>query len=191
MSQVAVCSQSGQRATSLCEKSDTVWVAQTGLQTLPCSYHKKIFLSIDKKYRVHSDCESISKMIVVPWFVLPPIQEFYFKKKNFGYHPLPPWRKDCVNTNAVATMDIIYPKPNSKVFIPYELDGSAGSTLFEAAHRNPSATIFWHLDGKFLAATNKSHKLALHPDQGNHTLLLVDDAGEAISRPFVVISSKK
>ena len=191
MSQVAVCSQSGQRATPLCEKPDTVWIAQAGLQTLPCSYHKKIFLSIDKKYRLHSDCESISKMIEVRWFVLPPIQEFYFKKKNFGYHSLPPWRKDCANTNAVATMDIIYPKPNSKVFIPYELDGSAGSTLFEAAHRNPSATIFWHLDGKFLAATSKSHKLPLHPDQGNHTLLLVDDAGESISRSFVVVSSKK
>ena len=191
MSQVAVCSQSGQRATSLCEKPDTVWIAQTGLQTMPCSYHKKIFLSADKKYRVHSDCEPVSKMIEVPWFVLPPIQEFYFKKINFGYHPLPPWRKDCTNTNAVATMDIIYPKPNSKVFIPYELDGSAGSTLFEAAHRNPAATIFWHLDGKFLVATHKTHKLPLHPDQGNHLLLLVDDAGETISRSFVVISSKK
>jgi len=191
MSQVAVCSQSGQRATSLCEKPDTIWIAQAGLQTLPCSYHKKIFLSSDKKYRLHSNCESISKMIEVPWFVLPPIQEFYFKKKNFSYHSLPPLRKDCANANAVATMDIIYPKPNSKVFIPYELDGSAGSTLFEAAHRNPSATIFWHLDGKFLAATNKSHKLPLHPDQGNHILLLVDDAGETISRSFVVISSKK
>jgi penicillin-binding protein 1C len=191
MSQVAVCSQSGHRATSLCENPDTVWITQAGLQTLPCPYHKKIFLSADKKYRLHSDCESISKMIEVPWFVLPPIQEFYFKKKNFGYHSLPPWRKDCANTNAVTTMDIIYPKPNSKVFIPYELDGSAGSTLFEAAHRNPSATIFWHLDGKFLSATHKTHKLSLHPDQGNHTLLLVDDAGESISRFFVVVSSKK
>jgi penicillin-binding protein 1C len=191
MSQVAVCAESGMRATSVCEKPDTVWVAQAGLQTLPCSYHKNIFLSSDKKYRLHSDCESISKMIQVPWFVLPPIQEFYFKKKNFSYHPLPPWRKDCANTNSVATMDIIYPKPNSKVFIPYELDGTAGSTLFEAAHRNPSATIFWHLDGKFLSATHKSHKLSLHPDQGNHTLLLVDDGGESVSRSFVVVSSKK
>jgi penicillin-binding protein 1C len=191
MSQVAICPQSGQRATSLCEKPDTIWIAQTGLQTLPCSYHKKIFLSLDKKYRVHSVCEPVSKMMNVPWFVLPPIQEFYFKTKNFGYHPLPPWRKDCANTNNVATMDLIYPKPNSKVFIPYELDGSAGSTLFEAAHRNPSATIFWHLDNKFIAATHQSHKLPFHPEQGNHTLLLIDDAGESMSRPFTVISTKK
>ncbi|HEV8511981.1 MAG TPA: penicillin-binding protein 1C, partial [Cyclobacteriaceae bacterium] len=69
MSQVAVCSQSGMRATTLCEKPDTVWISHAGLQTLPCSYHKKIFLSSDKKFRLHSDCESISKMIEVSWFV--------------------------------------------------------------------------------------------------------------------------
>jgi penicillin-binding protein 1C len=191
MSQVAVCAQSGQRATSLCEKSDTVWIAQAGLQTLPCAYHKKIFLSTDKKFRVHASCESISKMIEVDWFVLPPIQEFYFKGKNFSYHTLPPWRKGCTDTNSVATMDLIYPKANSKVYVPYDLDGSSGSALFEAAHSNPSATIFWHIDGKFLATTQKSHKLPVHPDPGNHTLLLVDDAGESISRPFSVISVKK
>jgi penicillin-binding protein 1C len=191
MSQVAVCPRSGQRATSLCEKPDTVWVAQVGLQTLPCSYHKKIFLSMDQKYRVRSDCESVSQMVEVPWFVLPPIQEFYFKSKNFGYHPLPPWGRNCAKTNALAAMDLIYPKPNSKVYVPYELDGSAGSALFEAAHQNPSATLFWHMDGKFLATTRKTHKLPVHPEQGNHILFVMDDAGESISRPFFVISSKK
>ena len=88
-------------------------------------------------------------------------------------------------------MDLIYPKPNAKVYVPYELDGSAGSALFEAAHQNPSATLFWHIDGKYVATTHKTHKLPVHPAQGNHTLLVVDDAGEAISRPFFVVSTKK
>ena len=88
-------------------------------------------------------------------------------------------------------MDLIYPKPHTKVFLPYELDGRAGSTVFEAAHRVSSATIFWHLDGIFLAATRKTHKLSLRPDKGNHTILIVDDTGESISRPFSVISTNK
>ncbi len=155
MNQVAVCAQSGQRATPNCEKPDTVWVPQAGLQTLPCPYHKKIFLSADRKYRVHTDCESISKMTEVSWFVLPPVQEFYFKSKSFSYRPLPPWRRDCANSQAVASMDLIYPKPNSKVFVPYELDGSPGSALFEAAHRNPLATIFGILTGILSQAHEK------------------------------------
>ncbi len=191
MNQVGVCAQSGQRATSLCEKIDTVWVAQAGLQTLSCAYHKKIFLSRDKKFRVHSDCESVSKMVEVPWFILPPVQEHYFKAKNFNYQPLPPWRKDCSNINTFMSMDVIYPKPNSKVFVPYELDGSAGSALFEAIHRNPSATLFWHIDGIFLATTQKTHKLPVRPGRGNHTLLLMDNEGESMVRPFTVISSIK
>ena len=79
MTQIAFCSQSGQRATALCENPDTVWVAQAGLQTTPCRYHQRIFLTGDHRYRVHSDCESISKMTEVAWFVLPPVEEFYFK----------------------------------------------------------------------------------------------------------------
>ncbi|HLZ15549.1 MAG TPA: hypothetical protein VKQ08_00825, partial [Cyclobacteriaceae bacterium] len=191
MSQIAVCSQSGQRASAFCENPDTVWVAQAGLQSPSCKYHRKIFLTKDRKYRVHSDCESISNMDETSWFILPPIQEFYFKSNHFGYRSLPPFRKDCASPNAMASMDLIYPKPYSRVFLPYELDGSAGSTVFEAAHRVPSATIFWHLDGNFVAATRKTHKLSLRPDRGNHTILLVDDAGESISRPFSVISTNK
>ncbi len=98
----------------------------------------------------------------------------------------------CANTQAVVSMDLIYPKPNSKVFVPYELDGSAGSALFEAAHRNPSATIFWHIDGNFIASTRKTHKLTVRPRAGrSYFLLLIDDAGESVFRPFSVISTRK
>jgi len=191
MEKIEVCQKSGHRATDLCEERTQEWVPKAGLETLPCPYHKKVFLSADKKFRVHALCESLTKMTEATWFVLPPIQEFYFKQKTFGYRPLPPLRKDCENPNSVASMDLIYPKINSKVLVPRELDGTTGNTLFEATHRNPAATIFWHLDGKFLAATRKTHKLALNPTAGTHTLTVVDDAGESISRSFSVISTIK
>ncbi len=191
MEKIEVCQKSGHRATDLCEERTQEWVPKAGLETLSCPYHKKVFLSADKKFRVHALCESLTKMTEATWFVLPPIQEFYFKQKTFGHRPLPPLRKDCENPNSVASMDLIYPKINSKVLVPRELDGTTGNTLFEATHRNPAATIFWHLDGKFLAATRKTHKLALNPTAGTHTLTVVDDAGESISRSFSVISTIK
>jgi penicillin-binding protein 1C len=170
MNSIAVCARSGHRATSLCREIDTLKVTRKGLETTPCPYHKKIHLSKDKKYRVNSECEQIEQMNSTSWFVLPPVQEYYFKSKNISYKPLPSFRFDCSTSSALAAMDLIYPKPNSKIFIPRDLEGVAGSTIFQVAHRSATATIYWHMDGQFMGATKKSHKLGFNPEEGNHTL---------------------
>ncbi|MGC4022883.1 MAG: penicillin-binding transpeptidase domain-containing protein [Cyclobacteriaceae bacterium] len=186
MTEVAICMKSGHRISAFCDESYTLWVDKAGLQTLPCPYHQKVFLSSDRKYRVHASCESLSKIIEANWFILPPVQEYYYKSKRLSYNSLPQFRSDCRNSNAVASMDLIYPKPNAKIFIPRELDGTLSNTLFEAAHRNPSATIFWHVDETFIGATKKTHKLELSPTKGNHKLTLIDEFGETIKANFKI-----
>jgi penicillin-binding protein 1C len=187
---IAICIRSGHRATELCTETDTLSVTVKGLETLPCPYHKKIHLSMDKKFRVNSECEQINKMSSLSWFVLPPMQEYYFKSKNITYQALPPFRADCANSSGLAVMDVIYPKMNSKVFIPRELNGSEGSVVFQVAHRSPTAVIYWHLDKQFIGSTSKSHRIGLTPNEGNHTLTLVDENGETLERNFYVISGK-
>ncbi|HTH54462.1 MAG TPA: penicillin-binding protein 1C [Cyclobacteriaceae bacterium] len=188
MAKTAVCRKSGFLATSLCEEKDTIEVARAGLQTLPCRHHQRIHLSPDRKFRVHSECESLSNIQTVNWFVLPPVQEYYFKSRNISYKQLPPFRSGCETPSSFALMDVIYPKVNSKVFVPRELNGDLGQTVFEAVHRNPKATVYWHIDGDYVGSTIKSHRLALSPRAGNHVLTLVDENGETIKRPFSVIS---
>jgi penicillin-binding protein 1C len=188
MSLIPVCSRSGHRATSLCEKVDTISVTLKGLETSPCPYHKKIHLSSNEKFRVNSECEQIDRMSSTSWFVLPPVQEYYFKSKNISYKTLPPFRADCSNSSALLAMDLIYPKLNSKIYVPRGLDGVAGNTIFQVAHRSPTAVVYWHLDGQFLGATRKTHHLSLNPTEGNHVLVLVDENGETLERRFQVIS---
>jgi len=189
MEHISVCSVSGQRATELCESIDTLSVTHAGLQTRPCFYHKKIHLSADRKFRVHSECSPMSDMVSASWFVLPPVQEYYFKSRNLSYRSLPPLRKDCENPAHLASMDLIYPKPNARIFVPRELSGQHSNTVFEVAHRNSSVNVYWHLDGNFVGTTRKSHKIALSPGVGSHMLTLVDENGETINRPFKVISN--
>lgn len=186
LNSIMVCTQSGMRATALCEKTKEIYVTRAGLQTSPCRYHQKMHLSTDGKYRVHGDCESMSRMQSVSWFVLPPVQEYYFKSKNLSYKALPPFRKDCANPSSLASMDLIYPKLNARIFIPRELDGQMGSALFEVAHRNSQITIFWHLDGNFLGSTRGTHRLAITPQPGKHIITLIDEQGELLERSFVV-----
>jgi penicillin-binding protein 1C len=190
MEKISICSLSGQRATELCDRLDTISVTRAGLQTRPCQYHRKIHLTTDRKYRVHSNCASISEMANVNWFVLPPIQEYYFKSRNVSYQSLPPFRKDCENSSLVASMELIYPKLNAKIFVPRELDGKQGNTVFEIAHHNPVINVYWHLDGTYIGTTRRSHRLALSPSVGSHTLSLVDENGESVNTNFKVLSGQ-
>ncbi len=185
--EIQICSRSGMRATEWCIENETMKITKAGLQSAPCNYHQPVHLSHDGKYRVHADCESISKMKTVSWFVLPPVQEYYFKSKNLSYRILPPLRSDCVNPASVATMDLIYPRPQARIFIPRELNGMLGSVLFEATHRQRSTNIFWHLDGVYMGTTQGNHQLSMTPDPGHHVLTLIDEEGTLVVQEFSVV----
>ncbi len=191
MSKIPVCSKSGFRFSDRCEKADTIRVTQAGLQTAACPYHQKIHLSADGKFRVHTQCEDPLKMTSRSQFILPPVQAYYFKLKNPGYVSLPPFRQDCANPSSISSMDLIYPKPDAKIYIPVELTGTPNYTVFEAAHQSQSATLFWHVDDVFIGTTTKNHQISLIPTAGKHTLTVIDNSGEAISRSFLVLSGTK
>lgn len=189
LNKIEVCAQSGMRSTTLCNETKEVYVTRAGLQQVPCRYHRSMHLSSDGKFRVHSDCEALSKMQSVSWFVLPPVQEYYFRVKNLSYKSLPPFRKDCAVPASLSSMDLIYPKLNARIFIPRELDGQPGSALFEVAHRNFQTTVYWHLDGNYVGATRGTHRIAVAPNSGKHLLTLVDEQGEVLERNFIITDS--
>ncbi len=85
-------------------------------------------------------------------------------------------------------MDVVYPKPNAQLFIPRELDGNPGAAVFELAHQNLAATVFWHLDNQYLGSTHRAHKLSVQPEEGKHVLVVTDDSGVSLVRHFTIIS---
>jgi penicillin-binding protein 1C len=190
LEEAAICSLSGARASEWCTKVDTLLITKAGLRTAACINHKRIHLSADRKFRLHAGCENLDNITSESWFVLPPVQEYYYRNHHLSYRALPPFRKDCADPAGIVAMDMIYPKIDSKIFIPRDLDGKLGSTIFQAAHRNPGATIYWHLDGQFIGATSRTHKISLSPGEGSHRITLVDQQGETLQKDFDVISKR-
>lgn len=189
MAQVPLCRQSGFRASDLCE-SDTVWVPKSSLKASVCTFHQMLHLDPTGLWQVTSECESPAMMEHRPWFVLPPIEEYYFKGKNPGYVSPPPFRDDCKGSQAAQShtpMQLIYPKHPTRIYVPVDLDGKLGSTVFQVAHRSRSAEIFWHLDGNYLGTTTVFHQMALQPPVGKHTLALVDRDGYRLEQTFEII----
>lgn len=192
MTKVAICASSGYRASTICDKTDSIWVPNAGLRSGPCPYHQMIHLDASAKTRVHSDCESPDKMIHTSWFVLPPAMEWYYKSKNLNYKVLPPYRADCEQNNPdQQDMEIIYPKSQSQIYVPIEIDGSPGRTVFEIAHRVPSTIVYWHMDDTYLGFTKSFHQMALFPPPGKHLLSLVDENGSRIEMSFEIVNKKQ
>jgi len=185
---VVICHESGFRASDLCDKTDTVWMPKTCLNTVACPYHQTVHLTKDGKQRVDSDCESVYNMKNVSWFVLPPLIEKYFKFNHPNYKVLPEWKPECMSKIADKSIAVLYPKPNSKIYVPIEIDGKVGRTVFEATHRNINTRIFWHLDDEYIGETKEIHQLALNPSVGKHKLTLIDERGIAVTVKFEVVS---
>jgi penicillin-binding protein 1C len=186
---VAVCHESGYRATPLCPHPDTLLVPRSCLQTPACPWHRQVHLNKSGRYRVSSRCYKVSDMLTCSWFVLPPAMEWYYKRSNPSYRTLPPWLPAC-REEEPRTMEMIYPRETRQIFIPRNLDGTLSSTVFEVAHRGSGHTIFWHLDGTYLGSTTGLHKMELQPAPGEHTLTLIDDDGNILVKRFEVTGNR-
>jgi len=184
MNKAAVCRESGQRASALCEKTDTVWIPKTCLNTTACTYHQTIHLSKDGRWRVDSECENVFNMKHQTWFVLPPLVEKYYKFNHPSYKILPDYKPECLAKISDKAIALLYPRPNSKIYVPVEIDGKSGRTVFEAAHRNINTKVYWHLDENFIGETKEIHQMALNPSIGKHKLMLVDENGIALTVKF-------
>ncbi len=123
----------------------------------------------------------------VAWFVLPPIIEKYYKFNHPDYKILPEFKPECLAKVSDKAIALLYPKPNSKIYVPIEIDGNAGRTVFEATHRNNTTKIYWHLDDEYIGETKEIHQLALNPSVGSHKLMLVDENGISYQAKFEIM----
>jgi len=184
---VAVCHYSGYRVSSLCEPVDTILVPKRGVETGACPFHHLVHLDPSERYQVNSSCYSPAQIINKQWFLLPPVQEYYFSRKNPFYKLLPPWLPGCEPSSKTNPIGMIYPKNNSHIYIPVELDGSPGAAIFRAAYHNPKGILYWHLDETYLGSTTGLNQMELAPAPGWHILTLVSQTGETLEIQFEVM----
>lgn len=190
MAEVPVCRKSGYRAGPWCPPGevDTVAVPKPGLKSRACPFHRRVHLDPTGRYRVNSRCMPVDRMRTESRFVLPPVQEWYYRRRHPSYAGLPPVMAPCRETpEAPAVMELIYPQQASRIYVPKELDGSRGKTVFEVAHRGRRSTVYWHLDDRYLGQTHGPHQMALSPKPGRHVLVLVDEDGATLRHVFEIL----
>ena len=197
LKQVRVCRADGYLSNGLCEAEQTIheWAPQDSHFEHPTPYHQRIHLDQTGQYRVHAGCESVMRMQPRSWFVLPPSLEFFHRRHQPDYQPLPPFRQDCLsNSSSLASqsdMEVLYPHDGTHVYIPLDLDGHFSRTVFRAVHRDPHQVLYWHIDETYMGATRHFHDLALYLNPGWHTLIVIDAQGNRATRRFRVLSQSR
>ncbi len=188
---IRVCKQSGYKAGEFCDSTEILGVSKAGVRSSSCPFHQLIHLNATKTYRINSDCPGSDSMIHKSWFVLTPTEEWFYKIKNPFYKSLPPFLPNCSNYNEnYNPIDLIYPEPNAKIYVPIELNGKYGKVVFKAVKRGDEGILFWYMDKKYLTATNQFHEFSFNPNPGKHTLMIEDEQGNTIERTFEVDSVK-
>ncbi|MEO1517804.1 MAG: penicillin-binding protein 1C [Bacteroidota bacterium] len=187
MQQVEVCAQSGYRPLSICPK-DSVWAPAVELKIGSCPHHKLLHMDQSGQWQVHAKCESPDQMQPRSWFVLSPVEEYYYRSGAADFEPVPAFRPDCNEALAANPMQFIYPTATTKLYIPKDLNGQSSRTVFKIAHRESGRTIHWHLDNAYIGSTSDFHAMELKPSIGFHQLTAVDEVGNKISRKFEMLS---
>ncbi len=189
MKQVEVCKDDGYLASGGCETAEQ-WVPRESHFDRVSPYHRLVHLDRTGAWRVHGRCESVANMRHRSWFVLPPGQEFYYRRYHADYRPLPAYRKDCrglADDDAKGPIAFLYPNVGTRLYIPIDLAEKRGRTVFEAVHRDPDATLFWHLDDRYIGATKTFHERAIDIGPGIHYVTVVDQRGNRLARRFEVL----
>ena len=186
MQKVEICSKSGYRANLNCENTEKQFIQISGIKTKPCPYHILIHLDSDEKYQVNTSCQDLNNINNKPWFVLPPLMEYYYKTKNPFYKQLPPYRKDC-DFSTLPVMQFIYPKEESTVFLPKDFNGKTNELILKIAHSKPETTLFWYLDELYIGTTTDIHNKSIIPKEGKRLITVLDESGNELKR-FINVS---
>jgi penicillin-binding protein 1C len=189
------CARSGFPAGPDCRTITEALVPRGAPHHSPCPYCRVVALNEEGSFRVAVE-RSARPARLEKWFVLPPAEEWYYRRWNLDYKPLPP----LANTDnsgdgtgnapaaAIPSLALFNPEAGAKLYIPRELDGREGRAVFQAAHRDSGETLYWHLDDTYLGQTNAFHDMEARPGPGRHTLTVVDGKGNSLSRYFEVLS---
>ncbi|MEM7659781.1 MAG: penicillin-binding protein 1C, partial [Bacteroidota bacterium] len=147
--QLPICRESGHIAAPHCPEQDSAWLPQHGTQTELCPYHKAIWIDPTSGLRANSDCMAPFDMTQEVVFQLPPRQEAYYRMYHPTYASPPAWRPDCQPGDSRTALALVYPRPQTKLYLPVELDGQGGELVMEAIHQDKTQRVFWHMDEQY------------------------------------------
>ncbi|MEM1002625.1 MAG: penicillin-binding transpeptidase domain-containing protein, partial [Bacteroidota bacterium] len=181
-----LCSASGYPARAHCPKQEKEVPLTAEMQGY-CEFHEKILMN-SKGEQVFRGCTH-GKVLDTTVLMLDPIASYYYRTKNKGSYTPIVLSEDC-SKQVQNSLGIVYPARNARLIIPKNFSGELEKVLFKAFHSDRSKTIYWHIDGQYVGATQGDHELIIELSKGQHKLLIIDELGNEDDLNFKVYIDK-
>lgn len=183
---VKICMDTGFKAGPSCERTIFIQSPQTNLPLKTCPYHKTIFVTLDERFTVCSLCWEPGEYKPMKTIIFTPDVAQYLREKGVILSRIPPHKSNCPGLNESKSIQIIYPPPRTKIWIPRDFGGQLQKITLQVAHTVQNRPIYWYIDNMYRGKTIKNHKIALTLEKGWHQLVVVDSDGNRDNRKFFI-----
>jgi penicillin-binding protein 1C len=181
-----LCANSGNIASNFCTVTIQE-VPESVKNALVCNYCKPVLIDKNTGLRIAMSCSEPATRTTKNWYCLPAVQAWYFKQVHPDYLELPKWKIACQPETEKQQIALIYPYRNSALKIPVDINGNKQKCVFQASHEKQQATIYWHIDERFLGTTTGDHSMEISMQPGKHSLTLLDKNGSVLHRELIVL----
>jgi penicillin-binding protein 1C len=177
LAEIEVCRVSGYPANSYCPEKIKVKRPVVSHKAGVCPYHRRYLVDRKSGKSVCSLCWQGIDTTWVTKFIVPASVCDILQKSGKHADAIPLHYANCPAFQDQNRLELIYPVPGIKIFIPRDFDGNYEKIVFSAKHQHPSINLFWYLDGSFLGETTMYHQLAVDLKSGAHKLVVQDEEG--------------
>ncbi len=181
-----ICEETGYYPGPNCEHTIEILIPDEAKPMQSCPYHKKLSVDIESGYSVCSHCWNGKNVKQDYYLEFPPSVTAILKTRNSGLKLAPSHNPDCPVSIGYTKPEILYPVNNSKVLLPSDFGDKKQKVVLKASHSNLDIKLFWYLDNEPIGETVSKHTLSITPEQGKHTLKVVDNNGSSSSVSFSI-----
>jgi len=110
----------------------------------------------------------------------------YLRAAGSPVQDRPRHNPDCPAFQARASLQLLYPLPGSRLFLPRDYDGKGQDLILRAA--GPAkGEVHWYVDQHYMGRTTERHQLPVRLGPGAHRVMVLDADGHSASVAFEVM----
>jgi len=184
-----ICAETGFAPSKWCEK-DTILVSKQAKALRFCNYHQPFQVTKDSKNTVCSKCWKGIEHETKAYLVYPPQVRKYLKLNGYPVQEIPPHIPDC-STRYKAKLQIDYPQPGAMIFLPRDIDLQQQRLTPQISGYAPETRYSGILIMNLQVVLSERKISLLLPENGFHTLSIIDESGNSVSTTFQINVSQE